>query len=189
MTHSFNGLTCNIQIYVLMARKDSRTNIKLAQSSADIAKAAKEDSAVMRQIAMETKRDSSAMKTIAMLTMVFLPATSIAVLCPLSSPLLSSPLLTQYLACKNLTLIPFLQAIFAMPVIKWDRWDGKVTAFSLYWVVTLPLTLIVFMVWGAAVVLPWRSWLAKRERLRRSNVNKNDEELGELDESGRARVE
>lgn len=140
-------------IYQLMAQKDSKTNIELAQSSAAIAKAAKEDSAVMRQIALETKRDSSAMKTIAMLTMVFLPGTSIA-------------------------------AIFAMPVIKWDRWDSGITGFSLYWVVTLPLTLLVFMVWGAAVVLPWRSWLAKRGRSRREK--ENDEELGELDESGRA---
>lgn len=62
-----------------MAQKDSRTNITIAASSAEIAKASKEDSAVMRQIALDTKRDSSAMKTIATLTMFFLPGTFIAV--------------------------------------------------------------------------------------------------------------
>jgi hypothetical protein len=44
-----------------------------------IAKASKEDSAVMRSIAIESKRDSSAMKTIAILGMFFLPGTFIAV--------------------------------------------------------------------------------------------------------------
>lgn len=62
-----------------MAQKSSRTNLEVAKSSAAIAKSAKEDSAVMRQIALETKRDSSAMKTIAMLTMFFLPGTFVAV--------------------------------------------------------------------------------------------------------------
>ena len=62
-----------------MAQKDSRTNIELAKSSAAMAMASKEDSAVMRQIALETKRDSSAMKTVAMLTMFFLPGTFVAV--------------------------------------------------------------------------------------------------------------
>lgn len=62
-----------------MAQKDSKTNIELAKSSAAIAKASKEDGAVMRQIALETKKDSSAMKTIAMLTMFFLPGTFVAV--------------------------------------------------------------------------------------------------------------
>ena len=54
-------------------------NINLAESSAAIAKASKEDSAVMRTIAIESKRDSSAMKTIAVLGMFFLPGTFIAV--------------------------------------------------------------------------------------------------------------
>lgn len=67
------------QIYHLMAQKASRTNLEVAKSSAVVAKSAKEDSAVMRQIALETKRDSSAMKTIAMLTMFFLPGTFVAV--------------------------------------------------------------------------------------------------------------
>ncbi|KAH6678153.1 hypothetical protein B0J14DRAFT_688010 [Halenospora varia] len=43
-----------------------------------IGKASKEDSAVMRQIALESKKDSTAMKTVAILGMVFLPGTFVA---------------------------------------------------------------------------------------------------------------
>ena len=62
-----------------MAQKDTKLSIELALSSATIAKASKDDSAIMRQIAIETKRDSSAMKTIALLGILFLPGTSVAV--------------------------------------------------------------------------------------------------------------
>lgn len=48
-----------------MTQKDSKVNIKLAATSATIAK--------------ETKKDGSAMKTIAILTMCFLPGTFLAV--------------------------------------------------------------------------------------------------------------
>jgi hypothetical protein len=62
-----------------MAQKDIKLNIKLAESSAFLAKASKEDSAVMRTIAIESKKDSSSMKTIAILGMFFLPGTFVAV--------------------------------------------------------------------------------------------------------------
>ena len=62
-----------------MAQKDSKVNIELAESSAFLAKASKEDSAIMRTIAVESKKDSSAMKTIAILGMLFLPGTFVAV--------------------------------------------------------------------------------------------------------------
>ena len=62
-----------------MAQRDAKVNIALAENSAMIARASKEDSAVMRTIAIESKRDSSAMKTIAILGMLFLPGTFIAV--------------------------------------------------------------------------------------------------------------
>ena len=62
-----------------MAAKDAKTNLALAESSAVIAKASKDDSAVMKTIAIESKKDSSAMKTIAVLGMVFLPGTFVAV--------------------------------------------------------------------------------------------------------------
>jgi len=62
-----------------MAQKYAKVNIALAESSAVMAKASKEDSAVMRIIAIESKKDSSSMKTIAVLGMFFLPGTFIAV--------------------------------------------------------------------------------------------------------------
>ena len=62
-----------------MAAKDAKTNLNMAESSAIMAKASKEDSAVMRDIAIESKKDSSMMKTIAVLGMFFLPGTFVAV--------------------------------------------------------------------------------------------------------------
>jgi hypothetical protein len=66
------------KVYQFMAAKDAKTNLRLAETSAFIAKASKEDSEVMKTIAMESKRDSSAMKTISILGMLFLPGTFIA---------------------------------------------------------------------------------------------------------------
>jgi hypothetical protein len=51
-----------------MAQKDSKTNIRLAETTTEIAK--------------EGKKDSSAMKSIAVLTMCFLPGTFLAVSLP-----------------------------------------------------------------------------------------------------------
>jgi hypothetical protein len=62
-----------------MAAKNARANISIAETSAIIAKASKEDIAAMRTIAIESKRDSSAMKTISLLGMIFLPGTFVAV--------------------------------------------------------------------------------------------------------------
>ena len=55
----------SIQVSNYMAIKEARVNGELARSSMEIAKV--------------TARDSSAMKSIAVLTMVFLPATAVAV--------------------------------------------------------------------------------------------------------------
>jgi len=63
-----------------MAQKDAKINMQLTLNLAAIATASKEESAIMRQIAIETKRDSSAMKTIALLGMFFLPGTFVAVI-------------------------------------------------------------------------------------------------------------
>ncbi|PVH82445.1 hypothetical protein DL98DRAFT_653191 [Cadophora sp. DSE1049] len=142
-------------IYHLMAQKGSRTNLEVAKSSAAIAKSAKEDSAVMRQIALETKRDSSAMKTIAMLTMFFLPGT-------------------------------FVAAIFAMPVFEWDGTSTPAikSGFKSYWAITVPLTVTVFLLWGAATILPWRSWVGERLGKKTGSVI-SDRELDELEHGGR----
>lgn len=56
-----------------------KVNIELAQNSAILAKASKEDSAFVRAIAIETKRDSSLLKAITILGMFSLPSTFIDV--------------------------------------------------------------------------------------------------------------
>jgi hypothetical protein len=67
------------KVYQVVAQKNAQINIALLENSAMIAKAGKDDSAVMRQIAIETKKDNASMKTIAVLGMVFLPGTFVAV--------------------------------------------------------------------------------------------------------------
>lgn len=67
------------KLFNFIAIKEGRVNIELAQSSKEIAEATMRDSAAMKTIAQLTWRDSSAMKSIAVLTMVFLPATAVAV--------------------------------------------------------------------------------------------------------------
>ncbi len=62
-----------------MAQKDAKVNIEVAKDTSFLARASKEDSAVMRAIAIETKKDSSSMKTIAVLGMLFLPSSLVAV--------------------------------------------------------------------------------------------------------------
>jgi hypothetical protein len=77
-TCSHEAAKCH-QVYHYMAAKNAKSNLRIAETSAIIARASKEDSAVMRTIATESRRDSSAMKTISLLGMVFLPGTFIAV--------------------------------------------------------------------------------------------------------------
>jgi hypothetical protein len=140
-----------------MAQKDAIVNINLAESSAAIAKASKEDSAVMRTIAIESKRDSSAMKTIAILGMFFLPGTFIAV-----SYLFTSS--HQSLDMNYVLKADFPpKAIFAMPVYDWDGNGVPIvkSGFKYYWAVTIPLTAVVLLSWGLAMLLPWRAWVAR----------------------------
>jgi hypothetical protein len=72
-----------------MAQKDTKVNIELAKDTSFLARASKEDSAVMRTIAIETQKDSSSMKTIAVLGMLFLPSSLVAVSHLLSKILMS----------------------------------------------------------------------------------------------------
>ena len=63
-----------------MALQEGRVNTQLAQSSKDIAaEASMQEKKVMKSIAELMRKDSSAMKSIVVLTMVFLPATAVAV--------------------------------------------------------------------------------------------------------------
>lgn len=67
------------QVYQFMTQKNANVNIALAQDTSTLARASKEDSEVMRIIAIESKRDGTSMKTISILGMLFLPGTFLAV--------------------------------------------------------------------------------------------------------------
>ena len=71
------------------------------------------------KIAMASRKDSSAMKAIAILTIAFLPATAIATIFSMNPFLAQAP-------------------------------DGSVvisSSFWIYWAVTIPLTVLVFVLW------------------------------------------
>jgi hypothetical protein len=78
------------------------------------------------EIAAAAKRDSSAMKTVAVMTMAFLPAT-------------------------------FLAAFFALPMLEWETKSSvQMDGFMLYWIVTVPATALVFVLW---VLVTQRAWI------------------------------
>jgi hypothetical protein len=65
-----------------MAQNNTKLTIHLADDTSLIARASKEDHAVLRTIAIkavEAKKDGSSMKAIAILGMLFLPPTFVAV--------------------------------------------------------------------------------------------------------------
>ncbi|KAH8686113.1 hypothetical protein BGZ60DRAFT_396910 [Tricladium varicosporioides] len=126
-------------VYQFMSARDARTNIQIAESSATISKASKEDSAIMRTIAIETKKDSSAMKTIAILGMFFLPGTFVAAI--------------------------FAMPVFNWDVSGFPK--AKV-GFSYYLSITIPLTCLVLTTWALAMLLPWRRILDKHLKSEKS---------------------
>ncbi|CAG9992628.1 unnamed protein product [Clonostachys byssicola] len=81
------------------------------------------------QIAYYSYRDASSMKTLAFVTMVFLPGS-------------------------------FISALFSTQVFNWETGDGFGVGvnprFGLYWVITIPLTLIVFLLYYV--------WIGKLKR-------------------------
>ncbi|XWX01912.1 hypothetical protein V2A60_009942 [Cordyceps javanica] len=115
------------------------------------------------QIAHASYRDSSSMKTLAIVTMFFLPGS-------------------------------FVSAMFSMPMFEWTKADpdspsigvGLLPQFALYWVITLPLTLVIF-----SLYLLWL-WHLKRQRQRefaivsrKSDDNSDGEEGKEVVEERR----
>ncbi|KAE9375843.1 hypothetical protein N431DRAFT_207919 [Stipitochalara longipes BDJ] len=113
-----------------MAQKDTKVNIDLAKDTSFLARASKEDSAVMREIAVETKKDSSSMKTVAVLGMLFLPST-----------LLASLFQAQMVSWDA----------SGRPVAN----DG----FKYFWAVAIPVTFLVVLMWAVATSFPWEKWL------------------------------
>ncbi|KAH6666549.1 hypothetical protein F5X68DRAFT_236988 [Plectosphaerella plurivora] len=97
------------------------------------------DSRVNLKVAEAAKRDSSAMKTIAAMTMAFLPAI-------------------------------FLAALFALPAIEWERkMHVETDGFVLFWAVSIPLTVIVFLVCAFITQREW-IWGLLEDKLRRNEM-------------------
>ena len=74
------------QMFNIIAQRDNKLNIQLAESSRKIAEESRWDNLLnvklaraTAQVAEETRQDSAAMKTIAILTLTFLPGTAVAV--------------------------------------------------------------------------------------------------------------
>jgi hypothetical protein len=96
-----------------------------------------------------SQRDTSAMKTVAIVTMVFLPGT-------------------------------FVASFFAMPTLNWDAatYNRIVSPrFWIYWIVTVPLTLLVFVIWWA------------RQKFKERNERKANEERAVLKQDTQELVE
>lgn len=62
------------------------------------------------------------------------------------------------------------QAIFAMPFFVWDSGSPVLKGgFKWYWAIAIPLTLVVLLLWGLGVWLPWSEWM-RRVRFRRGGT-------------------
>jgi hypothetical protein len=98
-----------------------------------------------RTLAIESKRDSSSMKTIAAVTMAFLPGT-------------------------------FVASFFAMPMFDWNKPSGhnvNTRTFWIYWTVTIPLTMSVFLLWWTW--LRFKTAREAREDILLAEMDKLDE--------------
>jgi len=118
------------------------------------------DNSINAKIAVSSARDSSAMKTLALVTTVFLPGTYIAVS-------------WNFQDHQSLRSDWRYKTLFSMSMFDWSS-SSKSTAqsdtpetvsrkFWIYWVVTIPLTLLVMVL--------WRAWWLWQERLYNKEVS------------------
>lgn len=104
-------------VFHLIAQHDSMSNLIISSSSRDLAKAS-------HVIASYSYRDSSSMKTLAIVTMLFLPGS-------------------------------FVSALFSTDFFAWDEVDRTrsdigipmTPQLTLYWVITIPLTVLTFVLY------------------------------------------
>lgn len=112
-------------------------------------------SLMQQQIARENKRDSSALKSISLLTMVFLPATAIAVS--------EASALASLLITSKTVMAPFI-------TISSDNKVVMTSQFWIFWAVAGPVTLL--------VIVLWVSWI-QRSEIMTALVNKRAKDLGQ----------
>jgi len=140
-------------------REDNRLNIQIAKSSQRIAEQARTDNMLnlrlakaTARVAEETRQDSSAMKTLALVTLTFLPATAIA-------SIFSMQGMFNWLPTPD-------QPQLASPYL------------YVYFVVTIPVTLIVYVAW-----LWWTKY--KEKQYKEQSV---DLELDKIEETMKSRM-
>lgn len=78
------------------------------------------------------------------------------------------------LAVVTMFFLPgsFVSALFSMPMFEWDKVDlssrfigvSTMPQFGLYWVITIPLTLVTFILYF------WWLWFSKKEAITKSEL-------------------
>ncbi|RMZ34411.1 hypothetical protein D0859_01419 [Hortaea werneckii] len=133
-------------------QRDNKLNIQLAESNKRIAEESRRDNllnlemaAATAQVAEETRQDSAAMKTIAIVTLTFLPGTAVA-------------------------------SFFSMTMFQWpfDNENSIASPYTwVYFVVTVPLTLMVYAAWHF-----WLRYSQTRyKKTHEEGLNKFEQEL------------
>jgi len=64
-----------------------------------------------------------------------------------------------------------------MPLFNWDGGDLPVikNGFKYYWAIAIPLTVLVLLIWAAAMLLPWKRWIPGiRRRNERGDIEAAD---------------
>jgi hypothetical protein len=141
-SHSGDVTTNVPQLHELINMRDGRVSKAIAETS--------------EQIARESKRDSSAMKTLAVLATVFLPPTFVAV-----STEYPYPPVLDVLPFYNVQLIP-PETLFSTPWFNFTAPTSSILSsqFWIYWAVSIPLTIIVILLWAI-----WYRWSVNRHRI------------------------
>ena len=122
-----------------MQHKNANVTIRLQEDISTLARASKEDSEVIRNIAIENKKDGASMKTIAILGMIFLPGTFLAV--------------WSSLATDKIEIANFSQTVFGMPVFNWEE-NGELIikpGFKYYCIATVASTVFVLLLWALSM--------------------------------------
>jgi len=59
-----------------------------------------------------------------------------------------------------------------MPLFNWDNGSHPVIkdSFRYYWAIAVPMTVLVLLLWGLSVWLPWKEWLSGYLPKRRGEV-------------------
>lgn len=105
-----------------------------------------------KNISLVSQRDAASMKTLAFVTMFFLPGS-------------------------------FISALFSTPLFKWDDVDmsdwstvrvGTTPQFGLYWAVTVPLTVVTFILYYL-----WLWWQHKQRKKREKALGISDDSMEE----------